>query len=94
MTVRLQERGVVFTLEEEIMHWDAPGKLRVRNLSRSDEGVLEVDAVVALVGSESINALAEVLRGRVPELHVIGDAREPKTVEQATLHGATLARAL
>jgi len=94
MTVRLQERGVVFTLGEEIIQWDAPGKLRVRNLADTSEHVLEVDAVVALIGSEPINALADGLRSHVLELHVIGDAQDPKTVEQATLQGATLARLL
>jgi len=94
MTVQLQERGVLFALGEEIVQWNAPGKLRLRNLIDSSERVLEVDAVVALIGSEPINALADALRGHVPELHIIGDAEEPKTVEQATVRGATLARLL
>jgi hypothetical protein len=124
MTVRLQERGVVFTLGEAIVGWEDEGdaalkdrsaasEARLRGLNPDEEGKLwlgnlrlrnvlspgerlltGVEAVVAAVGSESVNALAESLQGRVPELHVIGDAVEPKTVEQATVHGATLARNL
>jgi hypothetical protein len=95
MTVRLQDRGVIFTLGEEILGWDAPGTLLLQNLIHSGEGFLiGVEAVGAAIGSEPVNDLAEALRGRVPDLHVIGDAVEPKTVEQATLHGATLARVL
>lgn len=95
MTVRLQERGVVFSLGEAILGWEEPGALRLQNLLEPAEGVLSgVDAVVAAIGSETESALAEALRGRIPELHVIGDAVEPKTVEQATVQGATLARAL
>lgn len=95
MTVRLQERGVAFSLAEAIVGWEEPGVLRLSNLLHPNERLLyDVDAVVAAVGSESVSSLAEELKGRVPEIHVIGDAVEPKNVEVATMHGATLARAL
>jgi hypothetical protein len=37
---------------------------------------------------------AEKLRGHVEDLHLIGDALAPQTVEEATVAGAALGRAL
>ena len=75
--------------------WDNAGILRLRATRTAAERVLEgVDAVVAPVGSTPVNALAHALRGRVPGLHVIGDANIPQTVEQATYQGARVGRLL
>ena len=95
MTARLQERGVTFALAEEIVGWESPRTLRLRNTLDGSERLLTgIEVVVAAVRSESINSLAEELRGKVSELHVIGDANEPLTVEQATVDGGTIARLL
>jgi NADPH-dependent 2,4-dienoyl-CoA reductase/sulfur reductase-like enzyme len=40
--------------------------------------LLKADTVVVAVGSESCNDLYGQLKGTVPELHVIGDSREPR----------------
>lgn len=95
MTARLQERGVTFALAEEIVSWDAPGTLRLRNtLDHSERLLSGVEMVIAGVGSESVSGLADELQDQVAELYVIGDANEPLTVEQATVDGGTLARRL
>ncbi len=95
MTARLQERGVTFALAEEIVGWESAGTLRLRNtLDHSERLLSGIEAIVAGIGSEPINLLAAALRGKVPELHVIGDANEPLTVEQATVDGGTVARFL
>jgi 2,4-dienoyl-CoA reductase-like NADH-dependent reductase (Old Yellow Enzyme family)/thioredoxin reductase len=95
MTTRLLERGVQFGLAEEIVGWDTPGVLRLRNTIDGTERLLmNVDAVVAAVGSQSNNGLFAELTGRVPELHLIGDAKLPATVEQATVDGGQIARML
>jgi len=54
----------------------------------------DIDLVVGLVGSASVNALADELKDAVKELHVIGDASSPQTVEEATVMGATLGRSV
>ncbi len=95
MTARLQERGITFALAEEIIGWESAGTLRLRNtLDLSERLLSNVEIVVAGVGSESVNTLADELRGLVPELHLIGDSNEPLTVEQATVDGGTIARLL
>ena len=39
-----------------------------------------------------MNELAAELEGKVPEIHTIGDAKEPRTVFEATQEGAEVAR--
>jgi len=38
------------------------------------------------------NTLHEQLKGKVPELHIIGDARKLRSCQQAVLEAAKLAR--
>lgn len=95
MTARLMERGVQFLLAEEIQEWEASGTLRLRNVIDGSERTLpNVEAIVAAVGCTSSNALFAELTGRVPELHLIGDAKTPGTVENATVDGGQIARML
>ena len=56
------------------------------------QSTLEADTVVATSGYVEENALHEKLKGKVPELHVIGDARKLKSCQQAVLEAAKLAR--
>jgi NADPH-dependent 2,4-dienoyl-CoA reductase/sulfur reductase-like enzyme len=93
MVSHLSERGVRFFAGEELMGWEGDRSVRVRDVKTAKERCLDgIDAVVATVGSSSVNGLAEHLRGRVPELHVIGDAEDPQTVEAATYQGGRIGR--
>jgi hypothetical protein len=47
---------------------------------------------VATIGSTSVSDLQRGLKDRVPELHVIGDASSPQTVEAATYMGGQVGR--
>jgi 2,4-dienoyl-CoA reductase-like NADH-dependent reductase (Old Yellow Enzyme family)/thioredoxin reductase len=95
MVDRLMERGVVFKAGEVIAGGEGSGIVRLRNAQTAEERVLQgIDAVVATVGSSPVNELARRLRASVPELHVIGDANVPQTVEAATYQGARIGRAL
>jgi 2,4-dienoyl-CoA reductase-like NADH-dependent reductase (Old Yellow Enzyme family)/thioredoxin reductase len=51
-----------------------------------------VDQVAIAAGAVSVNDLAAKLDGRVREIYVIGDAKEPRTVFEATQEGAEAAR--
>lgn len=55
------------------------------------ESLLPADTVVMAVGSRPANELAAVLRDRVPELHVIGDAASPRKITEAIREGFDLA---
>jgi NADPH-dependent 2,4-dienoyl-CoA reductase/sulfur reductase-like enzyme len=92
---QLRGRGVRFTAGVAPIGWLGEGQLLVRDLGTAEEHVIaEVDAVIATIGSISIDGLAAELRAQVPELYVIGDANQPQTVEQATYQGARIGRKL
>jgi len=91
---QLTHRGVQFRPGVEIASWTR-GAVQLRNVQDGKAFQLEkVDAVVATIGSTAVATLPDQLRGPVNEVHVIGDAREPATVEAATYQGAHLARTL
>jgi 2,4-dienoyl-CoA reductase-like NADH-dependent reductase (Old Yellow Enzyme family)/thioredoxin reductase len=56
------------------------------------EKIEGVDQVVIAAGAVSVNGLASELEGRIREMFVIGDAKEPRTVFEATQEGAEAAR--
>lgn len=91
----LRERGVRFWPGQELVGWDDATYLRLRDMQTAEEQVIaDVDTLVGLVGSRSVSDLAFALRSRVPELHVIGDANTPQTVQHATYQGGRIGRLL
>jgi 2,4-dienoyl-CoA reductase-like NADH-dependent reductase (Old Yellow Enzyme family)/thioredoxin reductase len=90
---QLLQRGVRFAPGEKLVGWEGAGRLRLRSVRTATERVVEgIDAVVGTVGSEAVDELSAALRPHVPELHVIGDANLPQTVEDATYQGARIGR--
>jgi 2,4-dienoyl-CoA reductase-like NADH-dependent reductase (Old Yellow Enzyme family) len=94
MAHQLTARHVRFYPGEEIVGWEM-GRIKLRQSWDGLEHWLDdVDAVVGLVGSRSHDPLSAELKGRVEQVILIGDAKEPRTVEEATTEGAAIARAL
>jgi len=62
----------------------------------SDEPVIleEVDTVVTALGTQSVTTLEAELADWPGEVHVIGDALCPRTVEEAVLEGLKVASAI
>ncbi len=58
------------------------------------ETLLPADTVVLAIGAAANNDLAEKLKGRVKELHLIGDAHKPRKITEALREGFDLAREL
>jgi hypothetical protein len=54
--------------------------------------LVPADSVVLGTVRRPNDELYESLRGLVPELHLVGDALEPRTVAEATTEGAAVAR--
>ena len=54
------------------------------------ETLLPADTVVPAIGAVANNPLEEKLAGKVNELHVIGDAREPRKITEAVREGFDL----
>jgi NADPH-dependent 2,4-dienoyl-CoA reductase/sulfur reductase-like enzyme len=95
MLEHFRARGVRFWPGQEVAEWAGSGPVLLRNVQTGEEQALpDVDTLVGAVGSRPVNALARLLRGHVPELHVIGDANGPQTCEQATYQGARIGRLL
>lgn len=54
---------------------------------REERAVLEADSIVVAAGSESENSLFPGLENRIKEVHVIGDAKEPRKALDAIEEG-------
>ena len=50
--------------------------------------------MVLALGTKSENNLSEVLKEKVYEIHVIGDAKRPRTILEAIAEGAEVARTI
>jgi len=59
-----------------------------------EERIADVDTVVLACGGESDTRLHGALRGRVPALHLIGDAYAPRRMYEATQQAAAVGRLL
>ena len=45
------------------------------------------DRVVLALGTTPVNALASALRGKVKQLYIVGDAKEPRGIREAIADG-------
>jgi NADH dehydrogenase FAD-containing subunit len=61
---------------------------------KGGEHHVPADCVVVAVGVESVNPLQEPLSKKTAELHVIGDAKEPRKAMEAIKEGYRTAMAL
>ncbi len=66
----------------------SPEGLLVTNVEGSD--TIPADTIVLAAGSRSENSLVAALNGRVPEIHVIGDAKKPRNILTAVRDGFQL----
>jgi len=57
-----------------------------------EEETIAADNVVLALGITPVNQLAEQLKGKVAEIHVIGDAKEPRKAVDAIGEGSAVAR--
>ena len=78
----------------EVRAYDAE-RLVLEDVSVGDEHVIaDVTGVVAAYGGAACDDLYAPLRGRVAELHVIGDAAAPRTALDAIYEGHRVGRSL
>jgi 2,4-dienoyl-CoA reductase (NADPH2) len=56
------------------------------------EDLIRGDTVVIATGAKAANALYEKLRGRVPEIYLIGDAKTPRKALEAVAEGLAVGR--
>lgn len=91
---RLSSRGVSFRFMEEVTGIEAD-RIRVRNVYSHQSAELGgFDSVVLACGGESDSGLYDRLRGRLPHVHILGDAYAPRRLVFATRQAYALAKAL
>jgi mycofactocin system FadH/OYE family oxidoreductase 2 len=91
LMTRLAEKGVEivsFTAVTEI----GAGGVKTRHLLSQKEGEIECDAVVLAVGAAADDGLYRSLRGKIAELHRVGDCVAPRRMENAIYEGAQVGR--
>lgn len=57
-----------------------------------EESIHGMDTVILAVGAKSVDSLSDKIKGKVAEVYVIGDAKEPRRIVNATQEGAEVAR--
>jgi pyruvate/2-oxoglutarate dehydrogenase complex dihydrolipoamide dehydrogenase (E3) component len=96
---RLYQRDVKMLVDTRLVGIEpaAAGKLRVRAANEYSDRPLaldDVDTVVVAYGARAVDGLGAALRGRVPELVLVGDALAPRLLHDALLEGTRAARRL
>jgi pyruvate/2-oxoglutarate dehydrogenase complex dihydrolipoamide dehydrogenase (E3) component len=90
---RLLEKGVILspmTGVKEIL----PGEVVVYNVYTKAERRVPVDTLVDASGNRSITDLYVALKGKVKELHRVGDCLAPRKINNAIFEGYQLGRLL
>lgn len=90
LTERLPKAGVHNLTNRVIAEISEKGVTVLEHLGR--KSFIKAESVVTALGSRSVNALAETLKGTAAELYVIGDAKKPGQIINATFEGAAVAR--
>jgi 2,4-dienoyl-CoA reductase-like NADH-dependent reductase (Old Yellow Enzyme family)/thioredoxin reductase len=90
LTDRLPKAGVRTLTNRVIAEISQNGVTVLEHLGR--KSFIQAESVVAAFGSQSVTDLAETLKGAAPEFYVIGDARKPGQIIDATFEGAAVAR--
>lgn len=96
-----QNTFVFKMLVRQLLELGIPTYLNTPVLEITDKGVvtgwgedifyIPADTVVLAVGAQSVNNLADELKGEVPEVYKIGDAKSPRDAASATYDAARIA---
>ncbi len=90
---RLRQKGVTIAQGHRLTEVTEDGAIIEETFARHST-TLPATSVVLACGMTPDDSLANELRGRVPEVHVIGDALAPRRMMHATLDGARVGAAL
>jgi 2,4-dienoyl-CoA reductase (NADPH2) len=80
----ITEAKVTAIVDEGVQFVDKEGKTQT----------IPADTVVLAVGTQSVTEIYQKLQGKVPELHLIGDAKQPRKAMDAIHEAAALAKEL
>ncbi|MDD5094443.1 MAG: NAD(P)/FAD-dependent oxidoreductase [Dehalococcoidia bacterium] len=87
---RLREKGVRMTTSATVKEVLDDGVAIAQNGTEST--IRGIDLIVLALGVKPIDELTSVLKDKVAEFHVIGDAKNPRTALEAIAEGAQVGR--
>jgi len=87
---RLRDKGVRILTSARVKEILDDGVLFVRD--GQEESIHNVDTIVLALGARAVDHLSKKIRDKVTEVYVIGDAKEPRKVLEATAEGAEVGR--
>jgi 2,4-dienoyl-CoA reductase-like NADH-dependent reductase (Old Yellow Enzyme family)/thioredoxin reductase len=93
---RLLDEGITFIVESEVARLTDEGVVIRHLYTRRETTLRDVATVAAACGGQADDELYHVLKRREPrlELHLVGDAVAPRTIERAIFETHMAARAL
>ena len=91
---RLFTKGVTLTPHTELCAVEGSTVIVANVYSGAERRIEGVDTVVLAMGSRSTDHLYRALKGKVPEIHAVGDCVAPRGVHHALLEGTRAARAI
>jgi pyruvate/2-oxoglutarate dehydrogenase complex dihydrolipoamide dehydrogenase (E3) component len=86
---RLNKYGVKFVTNATVKEFLTDGVLV--DIEGKEEKLTGFDNIVLAMGVKSYNPLEEKIKGKVPEIYVIGDAVKPRKALEAIEEGARVA---
>ena len=89
---RLRENGVRILTSATVKEFLEDGVVIVRD--EQEEAIRGMNRVVLAMGVQSVDGLSDRIGTMVPEVYVIGDAKEPRKALEAIAEGAGVGRAI
>jgi pyruvate/2-oxoglutarate dehydrogenase complex dihydrolipoamide dehydrogenase (E3) component len=87
---RLREKGVKWITSATVKQILEDGVIITRN--GVEETLSGMDHIIIACGSKSVDTLSKTIEGKVPEVYVIGDAKQPRLALEAIAEGAEVGR--
>jgi hypothetical protein len=88
----LRNKGVVILTGATVKEITDDGAVIERNGNEQTLGGM--DHIVLACGAKAVDGLSDKIRDTVPEVHVIGDAKQPRRALEAIRDGARVGRAI
>lgn len=89
---RIKSYGVQFATNARVK--EISDDAVIVSIDGKKETIRGFDQIIVATGTRSSNDLTLQLEGKLPQIYVIGDAKEPRTAFEATQEGAEVARRL
>ena len=89
---RLRDKGVTIITDATVNEITDDGAVIEKN--GEQQTVTGMDHIVLACGARAVENLSDKIRDKVPEVHIIGDAKQPRRALEAIAEGAEAGRAV